>query len=319
MSFLYCYKINNRGISLALKTPDTPIKKNEFIWTHYDVSQASNSNWLTRQEEVIGSNILNALLTNETRPRVLQTKEGILVILRGVNLNNNSDPEDMVSIRLWLEKNKIISVRRRKLTSIGDMVDLINKNEGPKDTGDFLCMLTEKIYEKLNPYIVELNKKIEDIEDEFIHDKNSAKLSDITDIHLKSSIFMRYLLPQKEVIEELIETDKLWISGEHRSRLAESLNHFLRMGEELMLITERASIIKEEMAFAQNNKLNKNLYFLSIITGIFLPLSFLTGLFGVNLAGIPGGDGGTAFWIFTGILFLILIIEIFLLRKIKWL
>jgi hypothetical protein len=55
MSFLYCYKINNRGISLALKTPDTPIKKNEFIWTHYDVSQASSSNWLTRQEEVKGS------------------------------------------------------------------------------------------------------------------------------------------------------------------------------------------------------------------------------------------------------------------------
>ena len=49
--------------------------------------------------------------------------EGVLLILRGVILNENASPEDMVSIRLWIDPHRIISLQRRKLKAVGDLAE----------------------------------------------------------------------------------------------------------------------------------------------------------------------------------------------------
>ncbi|WP_407649163.1 CorA family divalent cation transporter [Devosia algicola] len=64
---------------------------------------------------------------------------------------------------------------------------------------------------------------------------------------------------------------------------------------------------------------NKTLYVLAIISAIFLPLAFLTGLLGVNVGGMPGVDNQNAFWIFCGIMVALLGLELFIFRLLKWL
>jgi zinc transporter len=62
--------------------------------------------------------VVDTLLAEETRPRSVVSNEGLLVVLRGVNTNPGQDPEDMVSVRVWVEAGRVISTRRRKLLSI---------------------------------------------------------------------------------------------------------------------------------------------------------------------------------------------------------
>ena len=317
--FIYNFLLQENEKARKVNIFDNNLTKNIYQWTHFDIKQAQTSKWLQSKKLDLNKNIRKSLVSEETRPRILENEKGILLILRGVNLNNNSDPEDMVSIRLWVEKRRIISSRRRKLKSIDDIVAQIEKKATPKNTSDFVCTLIEKIYLRIYPIIEELDKKIENYEDDFLLKKYPNTLSEITDIHITSSIFLRYLEPQERVLQALMKTEKKWFDTESKSRIEELHNQFKLINEELKLIIDRASILKDEIAFIQNNRLNKNLYFLSIITGVFLPLTFLTGLFGVNLEGIPNSDSGLTFLAFCLILFLFLIIELILLRKVKWL
>lgn len=68
-----------------------------------------------------------------------------------------------------------------------------------------------------------------------------------------------------------------------------------------MAVRERAQIVKDELGNIMADKMNKNMYVLSIVAAIFLPLGFLPGLLGINVGGMPGVDSDLAFWIVSAI------------------
>ena len=84
------------------------------------------------------------------------------------------------------------------------------------------------------------------------------------------------------------------------------------------MIRERAQVVKDELQNMLADRLNKNMYVLSVIAAIFLPLGFLTGLLGINVGGIPGADNSMSFLIFCGILTAIVVFQIWLFKKMKW-
>ncbi|MDP2532742.1 CorA family divalent cation transporter [Photobacterium damselae subsp. piscicida] len=68
----------------------------------------------------------------------------------------------------------------------------------------------------------------------------------------------------------------------------------------------------------QSESLNQRVYFLSLVTTIFLPLGFLTGLLGVNLGGIPGAQDGRAFTIFCILLAFVFMLQLLFFYRRKW-
>ena len=98
----------------------------------------------------------------------------------------------------------------------------------------------------------------------------------------------------------------------------ESLDRVTRYVEDLDSIRERAQIVKDELSNALSDRLNKNLYILSVISAIFLPLGFFTGLMGINIGGMPGVNNADAFWIFSGILVVMVAIQISIFKLLKW-
>ena len=87
--------------------------------------------------------------------------------------------------------------------------------------------------------------------------------------------------------------------------------------ENLDSFRERAQILSDELGHFHAGKMNQNMYILSLIAAIFLPLTFLPSLLGVNIGGIPGADYGSAFALFCGLLFAIMLIQIWIFRRLK--
>ena len=73
-----------------------------LLWVHLDASSERTGQWIYRASGLTRL-VAQALLARETRPRVSSIGDGALILLRGVNLNPGAEPEDMVSIRLWVE------------------------------------------------------------------------------------------------------------------------------------------------------------------------------------------------------------------------
>jgi zinc transporter len=84
------------------------------------------------------------------------------------------------------------------------------------------------------------------------------------------------------------------------------------------MIRERAVVVQEELLGRLSEKMNSTMYILSIVAAIFMPLGFLTGLLGVNVAGIPGTEYTGSFVIFCLILILMVVFQVWLFKYKKW-
>lgn len=306
------------GNPLADEMVAEAIRSDRLAWVHLDVNHPDTRGWLEKELTYLDPFIVEALLAEETRPRVTQIDDGALIILRGVNLNENADPEDMVSIRLWADSKRIVSLRRRKLKAVLDLEEKIKKGRGPKDAGDFVCALVSNLFQRMSPVLVELDERTDEIEERVMEAPSTQLRQSIVDIRKEAILLRRYMAPQKDAIGQFRLAELTWLEAKHRRQLNENLDLIMRYVEDLDAIRERAQIVKDELANHLADKLNKNLYLLSVVAAIFLPLGFLTGLLGINVGGIPGADNDSSFWIFTGLLAVIVLIQVLIFRKLKW-
>lgn len=295
------------------------IGSEQLGWVHLDGTNPSAPAILETHSATLDGLTIDALFSEETRPRASQFDKGLLIVLRGVNLNDSAAPEDMISLRLWLDKYCLISVQRRPLKAITDTYHSLLEHHAPKSTGEILVLMVTRLFFRMQPTFSELGDQIEDLEDIFIENPASISNRQIVQLRKKIMAFRRYLAPQKQAIAFMLESDIPWLDKHSKRQLRESLETVTRHLENLDSFRERAQILSDELAHFHAGKMNQNMYILSLIAAIFLPLTFLPSLLGVNIGGIPGADYGSAFALFCGLLFTIMLIQIWIFRRLKWL
>lgn len=294
------------------------VKDTSLAWVHLNANHPESHQWIVNHVPYLDNIIINALLAEETRPRLLEFADGCLLILRGVNLNDESRPEDMISIRLWVDEHRIISLERRPLKAIKDIRSRLESGRGPKNTGDFVCLLASRLLERMEPIFTALYEDLDDLEEQIMESPDTKDRQSVTLIRKQAIMFRRYIAPQKEVVSHLKNAEQPWLDKTHKRQLQESTDRVVRYVEDMDAVRERSQIIKDELSTALSDKMNKNMYVLSIVAAIFLPLGFLTGLLGINVGGMPGADNPMAFyWVcFACIAFSVIIIWVF--KRLRW-
>ncbi|MED7788702.1 zinc transporter ZntB [Francisella sp. 19X1-34] len=319
--FSYCLDAEGGATRLDRKNDTNKLDSaaHKIIWTHLDAKKPQTKEWLNQELGSLDPFITDALLAEETRPRFIQINDGMLIILRGMNPNKDNNPEDMISIRLWIDKTRIISTRFRSLNLFNDIKKSLKDKTWPKNSADFITTVIAKLSNRMEPVLSELDDRLIDIEEKTIEPSDNDLRESIIDLRKQTIVFRRYLIPQRDVIEQLRLSSLSWLTSSHKRYLVEIYNHVVRYIEDLEQARDRLQVVKDEITNSLSDKLNKKMYFLAIIAAIFLPLSFLTGLLGINVAGIPGSQNANAFWIFLVILLVIVIFQLYLFKKLKWL
>lgn len=314
------FLLDKKGSALELTYDelDSVDRIDKILWVHFDYSSKEAIEWI-RNRSNIDSVAIDALLTEETRPRTTILGEALLIALRGVNLNPNSKPEDMISIRLYISPNLIISTRKRNLLSIDEIIEDLKNSKGVKSSAQFLVQLTRRVTDRMDIVIDEIQDRTDLLEENFIDSTNTEYRSEILSIRRETIILKRYLSPQKEALIKLYNEKISWIDEYQRIELRETNDQLMRHIEELDTIRDKVILIQEELVNSMNEQLNKKMYMLSIISAIFLPLTFLTGLLGINIGGIPGAENENAFYIFLVILSIVITFQFFIFKKKKWL
>jgi zinc transporter len=129
----------------------------------------------------------------------------------------------------------------------------------------------------------------------------------------------RYIAPQRDAIARMAIERVPWIDALAGQRLREAGDRITRYVEDLDAGRERAAIVQDELTTRLTEQMNRNMYLLSIFAGIFLPLSLIVGLLGINVGGIPGGEWP---WAFTAVALgtaAIGIVEYLVIRRLRWL
>lgn len=289
-----------------------------IVWYHFDANQERAIDDIKHTFTSIDDSTLDAITNEDARPRTLALDEGTLIILRGINHNEGEDPEDMIAVRIWITGSKILTLRYRKSKAVMMLGTLLDKGKGPKNIGDMVTLLCSYIFNFIELSIDQYDEKV-DLLEQFVVDSPDKKIrSEISNVRKAVIVLRRYIAPQKEAISQLRFSDVPWLDAKHLRRIQESQDALFRAIEKLDAIRERSQVVKDELVNALSDKLNRNLYVLSVITAIFLPLGFLTGLFGINIGGMPGVDNPEAFAYFAISLAVIVGIQIVLFKWFKW-
>jgi zinc transporter len=288
-----------------------------LLWVHLNYTAPEAQQWI-KEESQLENVVGDALLAEESRPRVTAFDDGLLISLRGVNLNPGADPQDMVSLRIWADKNRLITTHRRKLLSVADICTAIERGKGPRTSGEFLEDVADRLMSRMGGVIDELEDKVAELEEAVLTAESHELRPKLASIRRVAIYLRRYMAPQREAISRLQSEKMSWLTDEDRVRLREVYDHLTRYLEDLDAARERAAVTQEELVSRLSEQTDNRMYVLSIVAAIFLPLGFLTGLLGINVGGIPGAEYKAAFSIFCLLVVGIVIVEIAIFKKKKW-
>lgn len=284
------------------------------VWVHLDRASDRARGWL-RTRSGLDAVVIEALLADETRPRVAPFRNGMMIILRGVNLNAGADPDDMVALRVWIEPTRLITMRTRRLLAAQDVRDEIDAGNSPTSPAETLVRLIFALVARMAPVVDGMDEALDDLEEHLLSEPVRQLRTELATLRRTAIGLRRYLAPQRDALARLTADDTSLIDERSRVRLREAMDSMIRYVEELDMARERAAVLAEELNGLVAERMNRTMYVLSLVGTVFLPLGFITGLLGVNVAGIPGSDWPLAFEALAALLIGLAIFEVWLFRR----
>jgi zinc transporter len=313
------YELNEDGSGTLTEAWDKlpSLQGEKPSWIHLDRGGDRTSTWL-HTESKLRPIIQEALLAEESRPRCTSYDEGVFLNLRGLNLNPRAEPEDMLSVRIWIEPARIITTCLHPLMAVQDVRDALDQSNGPKDIGAFVIMLANRLTARIDPLLDELQDRLDGLEDTVVANVRRELRSELARLRRRTILLRRYIGPQREALRALATLDVEWLTDRQRDRINEIADRVTRYVEDLDVIRDRASILQDELTSLLTERMDRTMYVLSIVAVIFLPLTLVSGMLGMNVGGIPGEKNPWAFTILSVAFVLIVALEVWLVRKLKW-
>jgi zinc transporter len=314
MSFLIDAWDFNQHPAQAINNDDT-VKSRPGCWFHFQRDVEGLNEWLKAAD--IPEPIIDAMLEEDTRPRFQRLKDGFVLLLRGVNLNEGAQPEDMMSLRILYYKDTVYTFRKHHFKAVAHIRDDLQNQQGPESLNDFLVHLVEQLNQKIEDVIDDIELNVEQMETEGF-DNTAEQQKKLTVMHRRLLRLNRFIRPQLAALDKFTSESEKWVDAELHQWLLNERDTTQRLLEQIDLMLEQVWMQREQIQQAVAEKMNRNTYWLSVIAGVFLPLSFLTGVFGINIGGMPGVENTSAFEIFCWILLGIAVVEFLLLRRLRF-
>jgi zinc transporter len=314
--------IINAGIAVPVDgaTACKQIGTADLVWVHAQAGVGAGPNAIADYAE-IPDYARSALLAQETRPRFEPIggtngdsagQGGAIINLRGKGVRTDTKGDPLVSLRMWAAKGLVVSVAFHPLAGLETIQDQIAANQ-IHDPGDLISALADAITDVLDPEIAELGDVLDKIEQDLDSPASALRLRrKVAPVRSMAIQYRRFVVPQRIAIERLATAEYDWLDADDRVKLRTASDRCARMAEELESVRERAAIVHDELTDLRSERLDARGLQISIIATIFLPLTFLTGLMGMNVGGIPFGQPMEAypmgFWYITGFCVLVAII-----------
>lgn len=297
--------------NVAEKISNAPAAIKPGNWYHCQRDAAGLRGWLA--ENNVPEAIIDSLLTDDTRPRFEQFHDDcFLVILRGINLNEGSEPDDMLSLRILWFNGAIISTRKVPSRAVSRLIERMEVGKGPSSLPALLVGMATGINSIISDFLSPVEESIDGLDE-----VNVADLKTLNALNSRLLRLRRYLKPQRYVFEDLLHAD-IPVLKSQKNHFKNCLDTIARMNESIEFYIDQINVHQANVNQQQAEVMNRNTYLFSVIAGIFLPAGFFTGLLGVNIGGIPGVENPMAFTLFCLALVVVIALEVVILKKLRF-
>lgn len=288
------------------------------IWVHLDIKHSNAKRWLA-EHSGIDPMIQEALVAPRVSPRFDQRGGWMLLILKGVNFKPGAIQSDLVALRIWTDGQRVITCRREPVRATVELQRSLRDGCGPVDPGGIITELADLMIGHMEDLISEQfeeTHRIGHLSDNMPAEDLVAELAHLRRVMIR---MQHFLGPQRRALARLAASQQSWLSDRNRALAREVVQQCVQYIEGLDAAQKISEITQEEILQRSTEKTERRLFSLTVITAIFLPLSFITGLLGVNLAGIPDAGDPWSFFLLCLFLGALVGLQLWILRRKGWL
>jgi zinc transporter len=182
-----------------------------------------------------------------------------------------------------------------------------------------ITLIAELMIDHLSGAVIEINQSIDALEIDCPDDDLEQRAREISEIRRECLALQRHLSPQHEAFEQISRDAPAWFEPHDRREIAETIARLRRHLDDINISKESAVVLHDELRLRAQANSRDATYKLGVIGGVFLPLTFFTGLLGSNVAGIPKADHPLAFWVVVGACVAITLAILAIFKSRRWL
>ena len=306
----------------AWLAPDAP----EAFWLNIDTPTAQDRELLLNVFHFHELAVEDAMASRH-HPKVEGYDGFLYLILHGVGGQKSDTPKEEEEfetrdIDFFLGRNYLVTVHDGHSRSVAKMKAICQQHESVLAEGP--VSLTHRIVDSMvdnyRPEVDKLEEQIDELEDEAILGNRTNLVRQILALKRDLATMRRVLIPQRDAVGRLARREFPQISDEMAYRFRDVYDHLVRLTEEAVLFQDRVTGILEAHLSTVSNRLNMVMKVLTVMSTIFLPLTVLTGMWGMNvpLPMFPGGEAAQFWWI-SGIMAAVSITMLAVFRRMGWL
>jgi magnesium transporter len=266
--------------------------------------------------------VLEDVVNVPQRPKVENYDDQLLIITRMVMLSRQSGSFLSEQISFILGDHYLLSVQEEAEYDCFDPVrDRITTSKGSirKMGADYLLYtLVDAIIDGFFPVLEEYGEQLELLEDEVVANPSRQTLERIHRMKRELLSLRRAIWPQRDAINTLIRDESHLISHEVRIYLRDCYDHTVQVLDMVETYREVASSLMDIYLSSVSNKMNEIMKFLTVISSIFIPLTFIAGVYGMNFEHMPELKTRSGYFICLGAMIIVAIVQLALFWRKGW-
>ena len=255
------------------------------------------------------------------QPKIESYGEYLYLVLHGIDFSARQHRFRTRDLDFFVSPTYLVSIHHSQSRSIGRVADACARNaqvlaEGP---AALLHRIVDSMVDNYRPEIEKLQERLDKLEGEVFQNPDPQLVRRILDFKKDVSSLRQVVLPERDAVGRLARREFGFISEQIAYRFRDVHDHLIRMSDEAVFFQDRISSILDAHLSAVSNQLNTVMKVLTILSTIFLPLTVLTGMWGMNipLPRFPGSDE-VQFWWVAGLMIGISAIMLYFFRRRRW-
>lgn len=271
------------------------VHERESLWIHANIGNAGFVPWIT-STGALPPEVVEILLEREIRHRLEVHTDGFLLVTNDFVFEEGTDPGEVAPVWIWVGRNLMLTMRLHALRTTDSLRVSARMGAIPTSSvGLFLDMLERQItvVERLSRRV---GGELDQIEDQILIERILSGREQIGRMRRLSTSLRRHFRPLHLHLHRLSNRPPTWF-GEHDARSLRSLLDDLGyLVEESTHQLDAAKLLQEELTARDAEATGRNLYVLTVYTAAFLPMTLISGIFGMNLPGMPWSGSLAGFW-----------------------
>lgn len=255
--------------------------------------------WLKNE---VGDFTADILTVPSTRTRCTVLDDRAMVVLRVAR--PGAEPEDVGRqlLSMLVEKGRVIVASELNIVELLGISQWQKTHHAPLSPADLVARLALRAADRMEPLFERMGDNLDDVEETLMLGKRKDVGAKLARLRRTLIQLRRLVWPQRDVLNTLEIEELSFLTARDRVRLREAASRTARLGDELQALSERAVLVHEQILDTRAEQMNQTMLVLAAVTVVFMPLTVISGMLGMNLAGIPFADNPSAFWVVAGAL-----------------